>query len=283
MSFDPRFYRNKDGIGMPADDQATNATSAWTVVALLKGVYTLLSGGITVTLPGTAATAAKQDTGNTSLTSIDGHVDGIEALIGTTNTALSTIDGHVDGLEALVTSSNTKLDTVHTDLGTLATQTTLAAVLAKLNASVAVTGAFFQATQPVSGTVAATQSGTWNVTVNVALPAGSAIIGKVGIDQTAGQNLVKQVRSTTGAQSIVAGSASSVTILASNASRLGASVYNDSTAILYLLLASGSASTTVHTVQMPAGYYFEVPAFYTGIIVGIWASATGSARVTELT
>lgn len=32
--------------------------------------------------------------------------------------------------------------------------------------------------------VLATQTGTWNVTVNTALPAGSAVIGKVSIDQT---------------------------------------------------------------------------------------------------
>jgi hypothetical protein len=41
--------------------------------------------------------------------------------------------------------------------------------------------------QPVSGTVAATQSGTWNINTITTLPAlvgGSAIIGKVGIDQT---------------------------------------------------------------------------------------------------
>lgn len=94
---------------------------------------------------------------------------------------------------------------------------------------------------------------------------------------------VKQVRSSTGTQSNVAGSASSVTILASNANRLGGAVYNDSTAILYLLLGSGTASATAHSVQMQAGSYFEVPAFYTGAMTGIWASATGSARVTELT
>lgn len=48
---------------------------------------------------------------NAKLTTITGHVDGIEALIGTTNTTLTTIDGRVDGLETLVTSTNTKLDT----------------------------------------------------------------------------------------------------------------------------------------------------------------------------
>lgn len=70
------------------------------------------------------------------------------------------------------------------------------------NASLAVTGTFWQATQPVSGTVAATQSGTWTVTGaggtfpvtgtfwqatqpvsgTVAIGAGSAVIGHVITD-----------------------------------------------------------------------------------------------------
>jgi hypothetical protein len=32
---------------------------------------------------------------------------------------------------------------------------------------------------------------------------------------------------------------------------------------------------------MLPGAYFEVPANYTGVISGIWAAATGNARVTE--
>lgn len=87
----------------------------------------------------------------------------------------------------------------------------------------------------------------------------------------------------TGTQSNVSASASDVTILASNALRRGASVFNDSTALLYLLLASATSSTTVHSVQVKAGGYFEVPFGYTGIIKGIWASATGAARIMEYT
>jgi hypothetical protein len=87
MVFDPKVYRNnKDGIGGPADDKATDATSPWTMVALLKGLYyTLTTSGISVS---GGATATKQDTGNTTLTAIDGHVDGIETLITSTNTKL---------------------------------------------------------------------------------------------------------------------------------------------------------------------------------------------------
>lgn len=89
--------------------------------------------------------------------------------------------------------------------------------------------------------------------------------------------------SSTATQTSVAGAAISTSLLASNAARLGATVYNDSTAILYLLLGGGTASTTVYSVQLAASAYYEVPFGYTGAIKGIWASATGNARLTELT
>lgn len=88
--------------------------------------------------------------------------------------------------------------------------------------------------------------------------------------------------SATATRSSVSGSTSAVTILASNTSRKGATVYNDSTALLYLGLGS-SVTTTDFTVPMPPRDYYEVPSGYTGIITGIWAFATGNARVTELT
>lgn len=86
----------------------------------------------------------------------------------------------------------------------------------------------------------------------------------------------------TGTQTSVAGAAADTTILAANTNRQGATVYNDSTAILYLLLANAVSSTSVFTAQIAAGGYYEVPAKYTGIIKGLWASATGNARVTEI-
>lgn len=91
----------------------------------------------------------------------------------------------------------------------------------------------------------------------------------------------------TGTISSVSGAATSTTLLASNANRKGATIYNDSTAILYVALASVTASTTVYTAQVPAYGYYELPVndggVYTGIIVGIWAAAAGAARITELT
>mgnify|MGYP001612758565 CR=1 FL=1 len=80
----------------------------------------------------------------------------------------------------------------------------------------------------------------------------------------------------------VAGSATSVPLLASNASRRGATFFNDSTALLYLKFGA-TASTTSFTTQLSANGYYELPLpIYTGAIDGIWASATGNVRVTEL-
>ncbi len=87
----------------------------------------------------------------------------------------------------------------------------------------------------------------------------------------------------TGTKSNVVAAITSTTILASNANRKGAIIYNDSTAILYLDLSGGTASATSYSVQIPANGYFEVPgpAIYTGLVTGIWAAANGNARVTE--
>lgn len=89
-------------------------------------------------------------------------------------------------------------------------------------------------------------------------------------------------KAATSTTSQVSSSASVVTILASNANRLGACIYNDSSKTLTIKLGS-TASATDHTTQLRAGDYYEVPFSYTGIITGLWASVNGAARVTELT
>jgi len=93
----------------------------------------------------------------------------------------------------------------------------------------------------------------------------------------------KELRATVNTRSSVAGAAVDTVILTSNVNRLGATVYNDSSAVLYLALGTAAASTSDYTVQMVSGAYYEVPFAYTGGIRGIWASATGNARVGEIT
>ena len=88
----------------------------------------------------------------------------------------------------------------------------------------------------------------------------------------------------TGAKTNVSASASSVTVLASNTSRKGFAVHNDSAATLYLDLTGGTASSTSFAVLVGPGSFYEqvgVTQVYTGLITGIWTSATGNARVTE--
>ena len=90
-----------------------------------------------------------------------------------------------------------------------------------------------------------------------------------------------QAKATTGVSTTVGGSASSVTLLASNTARKAASIYNDSTAILYVKFGA-TASTTSYKVQLGPNEYFEFPQpCYSGIVDGIWASATGNARISE--
>lgn len=93
--------------------------------------------------------------------------------------------------------------------------------------------------------------------------------------------LITVAKAGTAAVTQVASSATNVTVLSSNTARVGATVQNDSTQILYLKLGT-TASTTSYTCKMASGSYYEVPFGYTGIIDGIWASANGFAYVTEI-
>lgn len=81
----------------------------------------------------------------------------------------------------------------------------------------------------------------------------------------------------------VASSASSVTLLAANTSRRGATIFNDSTAVLYVKFGT-TASTSSFTYKVAAGGTLELPVpIYRGRIDGIWSAANGNARITEMT
>lgn len=101
----------------------------------------------------------------------------------------------------------------------------------------------------------------------------------------AGNQYVEAVMSVgpaSGAQTSVASSATDVTLLASNTSRQGAMIYNDSTAVLYVLLAAGTSSATNYSIQLAANAVLSIrPGEYSGIVKGLWAAANGNARVTE--
>jgi len=71
-------------------------------------------------------------------------------------------------------------------------------------------------------------------------------------------------------------------LLAYNYNRLGATIYNDSTSAMYLKLGTGASPTSFTCLVKGEGYY-ELPFNYLGPINGYWVSATGTARITELT
>ena len=86
----------------------------------------------------------------------------------------------------------------------------------------------------------------------------------------------------------VASSATSVTVLAANNNRKTAIIINDSTSDLYVTLNASAASTTNYSLFL-AAKVGNTPSFlaingddYSGEIRGIWSSANGFARITEV-
>jgi hypothetical protein len=79
----------------------------------------------------------------------------------------------------------------------------------------------------------------------------------------------------------VASSITNVTLKAANTLRTGLTIFNASTAILYVKLGA-TATSADYTLQMAPSSYYEVPSGYSGRIDGIWVAANGFAYVTEI-
>lgn len=81
----------------------------------------------------------------------------------------------------------------------------------------------------------------------------------------------------------IAAATDSQVLLPASGLRKNFMLHNDSSAILYLTLGPGLSTTSSFTVAIPANWYYEPPMpGYVGAVTGAWASATGSARITEL-
>ncbi|KGM44481.1 hypothetical protein JY97_00640 [Alkalispirochaeta odontotermitis] len=93
---------------------------------------------------------------------------------------------------------------------------------------------------------------------------------------------------TTATVSSVGDAATTTSLIAANADRTGLIITNTSTAILYILLGTGTASTTNHSwVVAASGGQINLSDFsgrcWKGAVQGIWASdAGGVALITEL-
>lgn len=188
------------------------------------------------------------------VTTLAGHVDGLEGLA-------TTLNGLVDGLETLVGTTNTSLSGIASYVDGLETLAT--ALNGYVDGLEALAGA--------------------------ATPAGTNIIGKVGIDQTTDGttnkvNIDASLKSGTATRTTVASSTTSATILAGNAARKGATICNQDANALLLDLSAGTASSTRYQQRLTQHQSYEVGAGFTGTITGVWeADGSGQADVVELT
>jgi hypothetical protein len=88
--------------------------------------------------------------------------------------------------------------------------------------------------------------------------------------------------SSTGATvSKVDASTSAVTLFSKNESAVARTVFNDSTADLYVSY-DAAASSTHFTVKLLADEYLELFPMFGGLISGAWSAVNGAARTTEV-
>lgn len=89
--------------------------------------------------------------------------------------------------------------------------------------------------------------------------------------------------STSVTRSIVSASTTFVPLLTLNSARKGVTIWNNSSANLYIELGTSAVTTTSFSVKVGADGYYELPFGYIGPINGIWDGSTGSALVREFT
>jgi len=246
--------------------------------------------------PAGLATEARQTTGNASLSSIDGKITTCNTGAVTVSAALPAGTNNIGDVDVLTMPNVT--------LASQANPFTSAIPISDNAGSIT-----------VDGTVAATQSGTWNinnvsgtvslptgaatettlstlngkvtacntgaVTISTALPAGTNNIGDV--DVLTLPDVALKNYSTSAVTSVVS-AATSTSILASNVNRRMAIMVNDTDRNTYVKLGA-TASTTSFSYKLSPGQILELPIpIYTGAIDAIWdSSPTGSMRVTEIT
>jgi hypothetical protein len=156
--------------------------------------------------------------------------------------------GNLDDIVTLLTAQALLLDGLETELAAIKT-----------------------AVQLIDNSISGSET---QVDVVAALPAGTNNIGDVDIASTP--------KVTSATLENVASSATNVTLFDSNAAAKGRMIHNDSTAVLYVKFGA-TATSSSYTVKMASDSYYEFPEpVYTGIVDGIWASANGSARCTEV-
>ena len=122
-------------------------------------------------------------------------------------------------------------------------------------------------------------SGGTGLSINANLTELEALVTTLQADVADGIRLPNATTGGTGSTDFT--STSYGTIATASTGRLGCTIFNGGPGNLHVLLGTATASTSVFTVRLSAGDYYEVPFNYTGLIGGIFATA-GTAEVTTL-
>ena len=115
--------------------------------------------------------------------------------------------------------------------------------------------------------------------INVNLTDIEALLTTLQADVADGIRLPNATTSGTGPTTFT--STSYGTIATASTGRLGCTILNEGAGRLHATLGTSTTSTTLYTVSIGSGEYYEVPMNYTGLIGGLFATA-GTARVTVL-
>lgn len=148
--------------------------------------------------------------------------------------------------------------------------------------------------QPVTGTVTANQgtaaavAGAWPILVTDGTDTAEVVNAAPGagafglVVRVAGSISTTTAQPATGTITSVNVAVATTTILAANANRMGAILYNQD-GMTFVALAAGATSAN-YTVRLTANSYYEVPfPVYTGIITGSASAGTNTVLATELT
>ena len=160
-----------DVLTMPTVTVTGSVTVSGTVAATQSGVWNITDISGTVSLPTGASTAALQTTGNTSLATIAGAVSGTEMQVDVLTMPTVTVTATNLDIRDLTSASDSVLIYGSDDGGT-----TKRVIKTDASGSIQVDVESI-GTVTVTGTVAATQSGTWNITNisgTISLPTGAA-------------------------------------------------------------------------------------------------------------
>jgi hypothetical protein len=284
--------------------QTIQGIASGTPVAVSDNGSTLSidDGGGVITVDGTVAVTGVATAANQ--TTVIGHLDGVEGLLTTIDADTSALAGAVSGTEVQVDVVTVPADPFGANADAAATAGSTGSIQAKLRLMTSQLDAIKTAVETIDNTVSGSElqvdivsgssSGTQYTEGDVDTSVtGTAVMWEDTSDTLRVASATKPLpvalisggltptKAGTATLTNVSGATSSTTLQAANGSRLAVEIYNDSTAVLYVKYGL-TASASSYTRQLQAGESFREE-LYTGIVTGIWASATGAARVTELT